>query len=134
MWNTRMQTVRENGLAAIAGATMERWFTKDFRERSPQTIQWFTEMFVSTPVEGYLGCSAAVRDMDHRDILARISVPTMVIAGRHDPATTLAAGEFIRDRVPGASLAIVEAAHISNVEQPDAYTATVLKFLAPAAQ
>jgi 3-oxoadipate enol-lactonase len=38
-------------------------------------------------------------------------------------------GESMRDRIPGAKLAVLEAAHISNVEQPKAYTETVLKFL-----
>jgi 3-oxoadipate enol-lactonase len=53
----------------------------------------------------------------------------LIIAGRHDPATTLEAAEFIRNRIAGASMAVLEAAHISNVERPDDYTRTVLGFL-----
>ncbi len=68
--------------------------------------------------------------MDHRAFLPKIKAPTLVIAGRHDPATTLAIGESMRDRIPGAKLAVLDAAHISNVEQPQAYTETVLNFLA----
>jgi 3-oxoadipate enol-lactonase len=67
--------------------------------------------------------------MDHRPLLPRISVPTLVIAGRHDPATTLEAGEYIQQHVPGAEIAVLEAAHISNLEQPQAYADTVLGFL-----
>ena len=67
--------------------------------------------------------------MDHRALLPRIKAPTLIIAGRHDPATTLAMGESMRDRIPGAKLAVVDAAHISNVEQPQVYTKTVLNFL-----
>jgi 3-oxoadipate enol-lactonase len=108
---------------------MERWFTRNFRDRSPEIIQWFTNMFLATSSDGYLGCSAAVRDMDHRGLLAEISTPTLVIAGRHDPATNLAAGEFIRDRIPGAELTVLEAAHISNVECPEDYSSAVVGFL-----
>jgi len=55
--------------------------------------------------------------------------PTLVIAGRHDPATTLEAGEYVKDHVPGARIAVLDAAHISNLEQPQIYADTVLGFL-----
>src|SRR6267378_2782540 len=55
--------------------------------------------------------------------------PTLVIAGRHDMSTPVAAGEFIRSQIPGASLTLLDAAHISNVEQPHAFTDAVIGFL-----
>src|SRR5262249_11416086 len=125
----RIKTIRAGGIAAIVDGTMERWFTKGFRERSPQTIDHMKQMMLKTPVEGYIGCGEAVRDMDHREIIRKITAPTPLLAGRHDPATTVEAAEFIRDRIPGAQLAVLEAAHIANVEQPQAYTDTLLKFL-----
>jgi 3-oxoadipate enol-lactonase len=129
IWDDRLRFARENGLAALVGANMERWFTKDFREREPKTIAWITEMFLTTPLEGYIGCGEAVRDMDHRALLPSIKVPTLVIAGRHDPATTLQAGEYLRDHIPGVAFKVLEAAHISNVEQPAAFSNAVLEFL-----
>jgi 3-oxoadipate enol-lactonase len=128
-WNDRITFVRENGLAALVGPNMERWFTKDFRTRSPETIARMTEMFVATPLDGYIACCEAVRDMDHREIIRTIRAPTLVIAGRHDPATPVEAAEFIRGRIPGAALAVLDAAHISNLEQPRHYADTVLGFL-----
>ena len=128
-WNERIRTVREKGLAPIIGTNMERWFTKDFRQRAPDTIARMTEMFLSTPREGYLGCCEAIRDMDHRDLLPGITAPTLVIAGRYDPATTVEQAEYIRRRIPGAALHLIDAAHISNVEQPHDYADTVLGFL-----
>jgi len=128
-WNDRIKTVREKGLKSIVNGNMERWFTKDFRERAPQALARMSEMFLSTPLEGYVGCCEAVRDMDHRDILPKVSVPTLVIAGRHDPATTVEAGEFIRSRIPGAAMTLIDAAHISNIEQPHDYADIVLGFL-----
>jgi 3-oxoadipate enol-lactonase len=108
---------------------MERWFTKDFRERSPQAMAKMREMFLATDLEGYVGCGEAIRDMDHRPLLSKITTPTLVIAGKHDPATTLAAGEFIQEHIPNARIAVLDAAHISNLEQPQAYAETVLGFL-----
>jgi 3-oxoadipate enol-lactonase len=84
---------------------------------------------LATKVEGYVGCGEAIRDMDHRPLLPKITAPTLVIAGRHDPATTLEAGDFIKEHIPGAKIAVLEAAHISNLEQPQIYADTVLDFL-----
>jgi 3-oxoadipate enol-lactonase len=108
---------------------MERWFTKGFRERSPDRVAWLQEMFAATPLEGYLACGEAVRDMDQRDLLPKIKAPTLVVAGKHDPATPPEANEYIKNNIPGAQYATLDAAHISNVEQPDAYAKTVLGFL-----
>jgi len=129
IWTDRINTVREKGLAAIMQGNMERWFTKDFRDREPKKVQWVADMFMTTKPEGYIACGEAVRDMDHREIIKSITAPTLVIAGRDDPATTVEAAEFIRDRIPGASMTVLEAAHIANVECADEYTKTVLGFL-----
>jgi 3-oxoadipate enol-lactonase len=129
MWEGRLKTVREKGLAAIVEANMERWFTKEFRERNPQAIARMHEMFLATKPEGYIGCGEGIRDMDHRALLGKITAPTLVIAGRHDPATTLEANEYIRQHIPRAKLTVLETAHIANVEQPQLYAETVLKFL-----
>jgi 3-oxoadipate enol-lactonase len=131
LWDERMKFARANGMARVAAATMERWFSKDFRAAKPATIARMAEMFAKTDLEGYLGCCAAIRDMDHRALLAKISAPTLVIAGRLDVGTPPPLNEFIRDHIPGAQLATIEAAHISNVEQPEAYTAAALGFLLP---
>ena len=59
----------------------------------------------------------------------KISAPTLVIAGRHDPATSLEAGELIVQHAPNAKLVVLETAHIANIEQPQLYADTVLEFL-----
>jgi 3-oxoadipate enol-lactonase len=128
-WNERLKLVREQGLASFADANMERWFTKGFRERAPQTMAWMKDMFAATPLQGYIACGEAVRDMDQRELLGKIKAPTLVIAGQHDPATPVEANEYIKSRIPGAQLTMLDAAHISNVEQPDAYAKAVLNFL-----
>jgi 3-oxoadipate enol-lactonase len=62
-WNDRLRLVREKGIAAFAAANMERWFTKGFRERAPEVVARVQDMFAATPLEGYLACGEAVRDM-----------------------------------------------------------------------
>lgn len=129
-WNDRIKFVREKGLGAMAQPMMERWFTPGFRQRAPQTIDWMVKIFTATPVEGFLGCCEAIRDMDHRDILTRIKAPTLVIAGAKDMATPPEWHKHISAQIPGATLKVLDdAAHIANVEQPQAYAAAVLGFL-----
>jgi 3-oxoadipate enol-lactonase len=129
MWNDRLAVIAKSGLGAIADGVMNVWFTKDFRERSPDTVADMKHMLLQTPTDGYIASAEAVRDMDHRDILQNIKAPTLIIAGRQDMATTVEAAEFIRSRVPGASLTLLDAAHISNVELPGIYADTILGFL-----
>ncbi|UTD28569.1 3-oxoadipate enol-lactonase [Bradyrhizobium sp. WD16] len=128
-WDARIKTVREGGLATIADTVMNAWFTADFRERAPDVVAKIRAMLLATPLDGYLACCESLRTLDQRDLLPRIGKETLVIAGRHDPSTTLAAGEFIRSRIPRANLTILDAAHLSNVEQPHAFTEAVVGFL-----
>ena len=128
-WHDRIKFAQDKGLAALAPMQMERWFTKGFREKNPQAIARITEMFVATPLGGFVGCCEAVRDMDFRQSTPTITVPTMVIVGSQDPATPPAAGEDIHKMIKGSTLVAIDAAHLSNVEQPKAYTDAVLNFL-----
>jgi 3-oxoadipate enol-lactonase len=128
-WHDRMKFAEEKGVAALAPLQMERWFTKGFRDNNPQAIAKVSAMFAATPLDGFLGCCAAVRDMDFRQSTPTIKAPTMVIVGSHDPATPPSAGEDIHKMIKGSKLVAIDAAHLSNVEQPKAYTDAVLNFL-----
>lgn len=128
-WADRIKFVREKGLDALVDPNMERWFTQGFRERAPQTIERMRKMFVASNRDGYIACVEAIRDMDFRATNPRVTTPTLVIVGKHDPATPPAAGKAIADAIKGAELVALDAAHISNVEQPKAFTEAVLDFL-----
>jgi 3-oxoadipate enol-lactonase len=128
-WAERIKQVREKGLASIVNGNMERWFTKGFRDNNPAVMKTFTDNFLKTDVEGYTACVAAISAMDHRDLLGKIKAPTLIIAGKHDPATTVAQAEYLRDHIAGSKLVVLDAAHIANVEQSALYTKTVLDFL-----
>jgi 3-oxoadipate enol-lactonase len=129
IWSQRIKTARHDGMAPLTESTIERWFTKGFREREPDKVDRVRRMLLATNPEGYAACCEAIREMDQRESIRRITASTLVICGRHDPATNVEAAEAIRSRIPGAALTILDAAHIANVEQPDDYTETVLGFL-----
>jgi 3-oxoadipate enol-lactonase len=128
-WNDRIKFVKEKGLAELVDPNMERWFTKEFRARAPQTIARMKEIFLTTKTPGYIACCEAIRDMNFTASNPKVASPTLVIVGKQDPATPPSAGEAIAQQIKGAKLAALDAAHISNMEQPKLYAETVLNFL-----
>ncbi|WP_439496803.1 3-oxoadipate enol-lactonase [Bosea sp. (in: a-proteobacteria)] len=129
LWNGRIRNVRANGMAPLVQPTLERWFSQGFRERDKETVAKVSEMFGATPPLGYAGCCAAIRDMDQREAISAVILPVLVIVGALDPATPPAAGQQIAGAIHGAELAELDAAHLSNLEQPEAFTKAVLDFL-----
>lgn len=129
MWNARIDTVRNRGMAEIVDAVLERWFTAAFRQAAPPALERVRQTFLTTPPNGYAACCAAVRDMDQRAAISRIGLPTLVIAGSQDMATPPADGRFLAENIPGARYAELEAAHLSNVEVEERFTTAVTNFL-----
>ena len=130
LWEGRIALARSGGIEATVEPTVQRWFPAAFHERSPAVIEGMRAMIRRTSLEGYAGCCAAIRDMDQRETLAAARRPTLVIIGAEDPATTPAAGRLIAQAIPGAVAIELDAAHISNVQQPEAFGAAVEVFLA----
>ena len=128
-WNSRIAAVNSTGLAAIIPGVMERWFTAGFREREAAAVDAIAAGLLRTSPEGYNANCGAVRDMDQRDTIEAIRAPTLVIAGTHDLATPPAGGQYVAATIPGAALIELDAAHLSNIEQPAAFTEAVLNFL-----
>lgn len=129
-WNARIDMVNSEGMAAIVPAVIDRWFTPAFQQRAPQTIEVVRGMLLRMPAAGYTACCAAVRDMDQRDGLTGIRAPTLVIAGTRDMATPPADGRFVAEKIPGARYVELDAAHLSNFEQAEAFTENLTGFLA----
>lgn len=128
-WNARIEAVRTAGVASITGPLMERWFTAGFRKASPQAVARARAMVESTSAEGYAASAEAVRDADLHADLPAIAVPTLVIAGRHDPATPPDQGRALAAAIPGARYLELDAAHLSNIEAAGEFTAALLEFL-----
>ena len=129
IWNNRIRLVLEEGMFKISKTVLERWFTPDFQGRSPKSIDFVKRMIELTPKDGYAACCGAIRDMDQRETIRGIKNPVLVIAGAKDPATPPEAGEAIRDAIKGAKMVTLNAAHLSNIEQPEPFTRAALDFL-----
>jgi 3-oxoadipate enol-lactonase len=129
MWNARIATVRKDGMKPVAAAVIERWFTPGFRAAFPDKVALAQRMLENTSPEGYAACCAAVRDMDQREEVSQIKVPTLVIFGASDRVIPLTDAHFLTQQIKGAEEVELAAAHLSNVEQAEGFTQAVRNFL-----
>lgn len=134
-WLDRAAAVRADGTGSIAEAVVGRWYTEGLAARDPELIARSVEMVTRTADEGYAACCEALAGWDNRADLARIAAPTLVIAGRQDPATTPDDLKLIADGVADAVLHVVDpGAHLASVEQAGAVTALIAAHVAGPAQ
>jgi 3-oxoadipate enol-lactonase len=130
LWEERLRIAHTQGVAALADSTIRRWFTASFIERSPQIIEKIREMILATPLEGYLGCATAIRDMAQTTLLLKIKAPTLIVTGRQDPATTVEQSMVLNRMIDTSRMGVIEnAAHLSNIEQPEIFNREIRGFL-----
>lgn len=134
MWQARIDTVRANGVPPIADGALQRWFTPEFRadqvNGGAERVAKLRAVLETTPALPYAAACAAVAAIALDEGNARITCPTLVIAGSRDEATPPAMSQAIADRIPGAQLASLDAAHLSAVEQPEAFAQRLEDFWA----
>ncbi len=128
-WDTRIETVRTQGLEPLLAATPERWFSAGFREREPAAVAAVVELFAATQARGYIEACTALRDLDLTSQLGEVQAPTLVIAGARDTPASLERAEQLAAGIVGADLLVLDAAHLSNVEQAEDFTSAVVDFL-----
>jgi 3-oxoadipate enol-lactonase len=130
LWDQRIEAVRDGGMSGVADASLERWFTPNGRVRMAAEIDAIRGGILSTSVAGFCSCCAAIRDMDQRESIKVIGLPTLVIAGKDDPSTTVDAAEFIHAQIADSRLVIInDAQHFVNVEQAEPFNKALLEFL-----
>jgi 3-oxoadipate enol-lactonase / 4-carboxymuconolactone decarboxylase len=131
-WETRIGAVLKGGMPAVVDLAMQRFFSADTLARQNPQVASIRSVFLGTDPVGYLGCCAALRDMDHGDLIKQIKAPTLVISGDRDVATPWSGhGERLAQGIPGAKAIHLAAAHLSNIERPHSFTTALLEFLLP---
>ncbi|HTH96410.1 MAG TPA: 3-oxoadipate enol-lactonase [Stellaceae bacterium] len=129
-WADRIHLVLEQGLAPIAATAHERWFTPGFPERHPAIVRRYAEMAGGNDAQGYAACCAAIPQISVTERLPEIRVPVRVVVGKQDLSTTVEHAQHIVDNLPGSDLVVIDqAAHLSNVEQPEAFNRALIEFL-----
>lgn len=126
----RAEAVREGGMAAVADAVLERFLSPDTRAQRPELADAVRAQLLRADAAGYAQACLAIRDTDWRGALGRITCPVQVVAGRADLGSTVAMAQAIVDGVARAELDVLEAAHLSVLEQPAGFAAALQRLLA----
>ncbi|HEX4003111.1 MAG TPA: 3-oxoadipate enol-lactonase [Candidatus Acidoferrales bacterium] len=133
-WDERRRAVLEGGMVVIADGAMQRFFSRETLAEGNVYASSIRAVILGTDPIGYAGCCAAIRDMDHTALLAKIRVPALVIVGERDVSTPwMGHGEILARAIPGARAVHLPAAHLSNVERPRSFTAAIYDLLRPSA-
>jgi 3-oxoadipate enol-lactonase len=133
LWAERIRTAETQGMEPLVEPTIGRWFTAPFIQQRPDVVDRVRAMIRATSPRGYAGCCHAIAALDLTDRLPAVKLPTLVVVGEQDQGTPVAASRAIHERIAGSRLEIIpSASHLSNVEQPEAFTRILTGFLAAA--
>ncbi|MGP3912651.1 bifunctional 3-oxoadipate enol-lactonase/4-carboxymuconolactone decarboxylase PcaDC [Nonomuraea sp. 10N515B] len=129
-WRDRAGLVRAEGTGPLLEATAKRWFAGAPADLPAPLAQALLGDLAAADPEGYAACCDALSAYDLRDSLAAIKAPTLILAGRDDPATPPEHARQLADGIAGATLVeLAGAAHLANVDQPARVTAALLAHL-----
>jgi 3-oxoadipate enol-lactonase len=129
-WPERIRQIESAGLEPLIAPTLERWFTASYRAAHPDVTTRIGNLIGTTPVAGYVGCCHAIAGLDFTNRLTVVKTPTLVLVGDQDAGTPPAMAQEIAAAIPGARLEIIPAAaHLSNIEQADAFNQRLADFL-----
>jgi 3-oxoadipate enol-lactonase/4-carboxymuconolactone decarboxylase len=129
---TRREAVRSGGMSAVVELVMARFFLpRTLAGQSAVTANARRTLAATNPI-GYMGCCAAIRDVDLSGALSEVLVPTLVIGSDADLSFPWNPhGQHLFDGIPGARAAQFPTAHISNLELPRTFLALLYEFLLP---
>jgi 3-oxoadipate enol-lactonase len=132
LWQQRIDAVSAGGsMEPLVESTVARFLTPGTVKNRPEVADAVRAMVRATPVAGYVACCQAISKLNLTDRLPAITLPTLVVVGADDPATTVDMARTIHRGVAGSELVVLkDAAHLSNLEQAEAFNEAVLGFLA----
>jgi len=129
-WDERIATVLGSGMEPLIEPILQRWFTGPFMAASPDAVETVRAMLRATQPRGYAEACDALRGFGLTARLGEVRAPTLVIAGAQDVSTPTERALELVDGIVGAELEVLDAAHLSNVEQPADFTAALVRHLA----
>ena len=131
-WKSKITTVHQHGMAAVVDDTLARWFTESALSASANQniIELAKDMILTTSIEGYCGCAAALTGLDYLGRLPTLSVPAHFIVGASDTAAPPQIMSKMAEIVPRSRLDVIDsAAHLPNLEQPAAFNTSLAQAL-----
>ena len=128
-WEERILVAQKQGMEPLVEPTIGRWFPPEIIKANPPYLARVRQMVRSTPVNGFIGCAAALADHNYAAAVGTVRRPVLFMAGEKDGVTPTAMRK-LSAALPGSRyVELPGAGHISNLDQPQAFTEVVRDFL-----
>jgi 3-oxoadipate enol-lactonase len=132
-WEERIAIAQKDGMEPLVEITVGRWFPPDVVAANPPYLDRVREMVRTTPVNGFVGCAAALADHDLRSTAGTVTRPVLFVVGEKDGGTPAITRQMHQAVAGSKFVELPGAGHISNLDQPELFTRSVRDFLiAPA--
>jgi 3-oxoadipate enol-lactonase len=129
-WEERIAMAQRDGIEALVEPTVTRWFPPETMAKNPPHLDKVRAMIRATPVNGFIGCAAALAAHDYASAVATVTRPVLFMVGEKDGATP-AAMRTLCEKLPGSRFVeLAGAGHISNMDRPAEFTRSIRDFLA----
>ncbi len=129
-WARRIEAVTAGGMPAVLRETLERWFTRAFRERRPDVVEMAARMLLDTSPSGYCGCAAALKELNYLPRLPEMRASTLYVVGGEDTGSPPEVVRAMAEATPVAEMVVFpDVAHVSNMEAPELFNGAVRRFL-----
>jgi 3-oxoadipate enol-lactonase len=132
-WEERISIAQREGMAALVEPTVMRWFPPEVVKGNPPYLDQIRQMIRSTPVQGFIGCAAALANHNYAAAVATVKRPVLFLAGEKDGVTPSAMRKLSEALAGSRYVELAGAGHISNLDQPAAFNRAVGEFLASSA-
>ena len=128
-WEERIAVAQQQGIEALVEPTVSRWVPPEILAKNPPHVDKIRAMIRATPVNGFIGCAAALADHDYASAVATVKHSVLFLGGEKDAAT--APMRKLNEKLPGSRfVALAGAGHISNMDRPAEFTKAIRDFLA----
>ena len=129
-WEERIVIAQKEGMAALVEPTVTRWFPAETVAKNPPHLDKVRAMIRATPVDGFIGCAAALAAHDYASAVATVTRPVLFLAGEKDGATPSAMRKLSETLRGSRYVELPGAGHISNMDRPAEFTRAIREFLA----
>ena len=129
-WGERADAALSKGLASLADFQLTRWFSDAYRTGGSPVVKRALDVFLANEVPAYAETCRMLGAADLRDKLATINVPTRIVVGEEDYATTVAMAEAMKAGIKGSTMLVLEKArHLTPLEVPEKVVAELEKLI-----